>query len=307
MADNETSTARSTRRFLDAARVGALRIMERRERDTRTLLANLRPRLALTGGSLLVLLTLFCPIGYEACGAPRKGYELVQGQGDWPSFLGIIWTAGGQGFYLICLLLAGTTLLSVLLSLAHAGVFRNPSLTRGMFRLSGTVSLFLIFDLYLLVVSLAKGWARAPAYILAALSCLGPGLVWPRRVFIAWLCVIAGWVSMLFIVAALARQTESPSQFLLILFEAVVALLPIAMWLRYSLSRSAATRTAWPAIRAGLVAFYAPAVVGDVWLMVLAIQEGLWGLPPSYFGVLLMAIGFMRLAKVGKPTSVGAS
>lgn len=54
------------------------------------LLTPLRPRVSLASGSVLVLVTLFLPIGYDSCGPKTKGYELLRGNGAWPSFIGIL-------------------------------------------------------------------------------------------------------------------------------------------------------------------------------------------------------------------------
>ena len=65
----------------------AVQLMERGEAEGRAFLTRIRPRVSLAGGGILVLLTLFLPVGYEACGPKRRGYELVQGKGEWPTYL----------------------------------------------------------------------------------------------------------------------------------------------------------------------------------------------------------------------------
>ncbi len=59
--------------------------------------SNWRPRLSLSGGSMMVLLTLGMTIAYDACGPERTGYEfLVLGEGDWPSLMGLLSDAAGR-------------------------------------------------------------------------------------------------------------------------------------------------------------------------------------------------------------------
>jgi hypothetical protein len=297
MAHGNPNLADATPRSPGAARLRAWEVQEHAARIARALLARIRPRLSLTTGSLLVLLTLFLPIGYEACGPPRTGYELVRGQGDWPSFLGITSAAGGRGFYIACLLLAAITLLFVLLSVSRPQVSRRPALVIGMFRLAGTVSLFLIFDLCFLLVVLTRGWQSAAASALAGVACLSSGLFWPKRLFIGWLSVIVSWISLLFVVEALATPGDAAFERFLVLFEVVWALVPVGIWFRFSLTRSPEVHAQWPEIRAGLAAFYTAAVVGNLWFLAVAVQERVWGLVPCYFGIQLMTLGYMQLAK----------
>lgn len=67
---------------LEGARRIAGQLAERGERLTSSLTSRIRPRVSLASGSILVILTLFLPIGYNACGGPNKGYELIQGNGE---------------------------------------------------------------------------------------------------------------------------------------------------------------------------------------------------------------------------------
>ena len=262
--------------------------------------SQLRPRISLASGSALVLLTLFLPIGYEACEPARTGIELVQGKGEWPSLLGITSSAAGRGFYVTCLLLAALTLLFVLLSLFRPRTLRSLTLSAGSFRLAATISLFLLVDLFLLIIAIVEGWARLPAYSLAALSCLSPFFFWPRRLGFVWLCIILGWTSLFFLLGCLHAAEGSAPRSASILFDVVVAGIPVGIWYRYSLSRRPALRAQWPEVRLGLAAFYVPAVAGNLWVFAVVVQEHVWGLVPCCVGVHLIALGYMRLAKEGE-------
>jgi len=272
-----------------------------------TPLSRIRPRVSLAAGSILVLLTLFLPVGYEACGPARTGYELARGQGLWPSFLGFTSDAAGRDFYIACLLLAALTVLFVLLSLLRPDLARSASLTAGLFRLAGTVSLFMIFDLFFLLVTLVEGWARAPAYVLAGLACLGPFFFWPRRVFAVWLTLLSGWVALFFIIAELGGATDSPAKWMLILLEIGLTAMPLGVWYRYGFSRSMEGRERWHQMRPGLIAFYTPAVVGALWLLAIAVQERVWGVVPCFFAIHLIAIGYVKLAGEAGATAKAGS
>jgi hypothetical protein len=271
------------------------RAWERAHGWARVLISQLRPRVSLASGSALVLLTLFLPIGVDSCGGPHKGYELIRGEADWPSLLGLTCSATGRGFYAACLLLAALTLLLILLSLFRAQTLRGRSLVVGLFRWAGTMSLLLISDIWLMLARLTESWIMVPAYALVALACLSPFLFWPRRLFIIWLSIIVSCFSLFFIIAPVDER-DLTSKVILHLLIGVLAATPLAIWYRYTLSRCAAARAQWPRVRSGLVAFYALAVAGNCWMLVFAVQIGIWGLLPCWFGVHLTAVGYMKLA-----------
>ena len=286
-------------KMLVAARRIAAHVADRGEHLASAVLSPLRPRMALASGSVLVLLTLFLPIGITSCGGARKGYELIRGQGDWPSSAGgLTSSATGRGFYAACLLLAALTLLLILLSLFRAQTLRGRSLVVGLFRWAGTMSLLLISDIWLFLLAF-EGWAMVPAIALMALPCLSPFLFWPRRPFIIWLSIIVSCFSLFFIIVPV-DEADLTSKVILHLLVVVLAATPLGIWYRYTLSRCAAVRAEWPRVRSGLVAFYALAVAGSCWILVLAVQIHIWGLIPCYFGVHLIAIGYLRLAKEGE-------
>ena len=269
---------------------------ERGNAWVKKLLAQVRPRVSLLSGSVLVLLTLFLPIGYEACGPPRTGYQLIRGKGDWPTLLGISSSTAGRGFYLAVLLLASFALLLVLVSAVRSGVVLSDRLAGRLAVLAGTVSLFLISDITLFLPLAAEGRSGSVALIALVVSCLTPGLFWPRKGFIAWVSAIASAVSLLFILDALG-MSGGRINWMVFGTEAVYSLVPLGLWYRYGFPSRPEMRVRWEMIRRGLVALYFPATLGNFWFFRIAVKEGVWGFIPCYFGVHLMALGYLRLLK----------
>ena len=278
------------------------RIVETGAGLARRTLSPLRPRVSLASGSVLVLLTLFLPIGYESCGPEAKGYELLQGRGDWPTFLGVFLSDYfGPAFYGSVLLLAAWTFVRTLISLLKPDLLRNRSLTRGLFVASGVLSLFLISDVMLLL-PMASDEYGAVGGALIAVSCLMPGKFWPRRIFWRWFGALAISASILAGSAALNLLQGDTPLWLLLGIAAIYALVPLALWwIRLSGRRK--TESAWNDIRRGLIAFYFPAVLGNLWFFFTAWREGIWGFVPCCLGVHLMALGYMRLAKEAEQSS----
>lgn len=145
------------------------------------LASQIRPPVSLATGSLLVLLTLLLPIGYDACGPPRLGYQLVRGKGEWPTFLGIFASTAGRDFYLVVLLLAAFTLLLVLVSGLHSGVVRNKSLAARLALLAATVSLLLVCDVTLLLAVASGDQFGTAAVVPLLASCLAPDCSGPTK------------------------------------------------------------------------------------------------------------------------------
>jgi hypothetical protein len=278
--------------------------MEGGERGVGALLSRIRPRVSLASGSILVLLTLFLPIGYEACGPERRGYELVQGSGEWPTFLGVLVSSqAGQDFYILVLALAAFTAILVLLSFVKPDLCRKPPLTHRLFTLTGTASLFLMSDVILILPFAEEryGWA---AFGLGLISCLSPGLFWPRKIVGGWLSSLAIPISLFFIADSMRWWDGDGKTGLTYTFVGLYALVPLGVWWFGGSSRER-NPSQWIRIRRGLSSFYLPAVVGNIWFFVVAWREGLWGFVPCYCGIHLMAIGYMRLAKEGELLPAG--
>lgn len=278
-----------------AARSRIERAYERGNAWTQKLLAQIRPRVSLASGSLLVLLTLLLPIGYEACGPRRTGYELMRGKGDWPTLMGIASSAAGRDFYLLVILVATFTVVLVLASATRPGVMRSKLLIPRLAFLAGTVSLFLVCDVTLLLAALAGDQAGPVALLPLFASCLSPAIFWPRREFAAWIGVMVITGSLLLIADRLGASIGEPINWIVISAESVYALLPLGLWYRYGFSSRPEVRARWEVIRRGLIALYFLAILGNFWFLGVAIQEGVWGFIPCYFGIHLIALGYLRL------------
>jgi hypothetical protein len=283
---------------LVAARRIAAQVAERGECLASSLTSSIRPRVSLASGSLLVLLTLFLPIGYNACGGPSKGYELIQGKGEWPSFLGVfVSSTAGRDFYALVLLLAVLTTIFVFLAGLKPELVRRRTLTHRLFLLAGTLSLFLISDLFLPLIAYDEPYSSL-AVALGLVAILTPGFFWPKKMFWGWLSAVAISVSLAFIAEALNWPDRGVTRIgIALLFSGACFLFPLGLWWRFNVSAREVVRADWNPIRGGLVAFYFPAVVANLVYFNVARKEGVWGVVPCYFGIHLIAMGYMRLAK----------
>jgi hypothetical protein len=93
----------------------------------------------------------------------------------------------------------------------------------------------------------------------------------------------------------LGASIGEPINWIVIAAETVYALLPLGLWYRFGCSSRPEVRARWEVIRRGLVAFYFFAILGNFWFLGIAVKEGLWGFVPCYFGIHLMALGYLRL------------
>jgi hypothetical protein len=275
--------------------------METGEGFARCILSPLRPRVSLASGSVLVLLTLLLPIGYNSCGPNTKGYELLQGYGAWPTFLGIMLSDYfGPAFYGFVLLLAAWGAVFTAISCWRPGLTRHRSLNFALFAVCGTFSLFLITDAFLLLVTFAVDnlgtISEAIACMLIVVSCLLPGKFWPKAFFWKWFgaLVISGMI-----VAgceALKLLHDDQTSWVISLIMAIYGLVPLALWV-LGLSARRRSEPEWGKTRQGLIAFYFPVAFGNLWFFFIAWREGVWGFVPCALGIHLMALGYMRLAK----------
>jgi len=288
-----------------SARSRIERVYERGNAWVGHLIALVRPRVSLASGSLLVLLTLLLPIGYEACAPQRTGYELMRGKGDWPTLMGIASSRAGRDFYILVLLVASVTLLLALASAVRPGVMRSTLLIPRLAFLAGAVSLFLVCDITLLLAALSGDQAGPAALLPVAASCLAPGIFWSRKGFAAWISVMVITGSLLSIANGLGASIGGPFNWVALAAETVYALLPLGLWYGYGFSSRPEVRARWEVIRRGLVAIYFFAILGNLWFLGIVVKEGLWGFVPCYFGIHLIALGYMRLEQERMIQSVG--
>ena len=221
MADNATPGADLTNPMRSRVRASARQLMERGEHAASALLSGIRPRVSLASGSALVLLTLLLPIGYESCGPERPGYQLLQGEGEWPTFLGILVSeTAGRDFYILLLAIAALTALFTVCSFFRPGLCRASTLTLRAFVLSGTTSLVLMSDASLILL-LAEDRYTSGAVALGLVSCAAPGLFWPRCIIWGWLSGMAITLSLSAIADTLQWASPDPSEALAFVVAAI--------------------------------------------------------------------------------------
>jgi hypothetical protein len=303
-----------------AIRGGAERAWERAHGWVWALVSQLRPGMSLASGSVLVLLTLFLPIAYEACGPQRKGHEFIRGEGVWPGLLTLVSPWVERGFYVLALALAGCTLLLVLISLRRSGFLRKGALSTWLFAIAGALSLFVITDFFWVFAGL---WLEplfqrlevrddATAAVLAALtflvlvSCLRSRFLRTQRWIVA--LVAAASALSLTVIADFFLSLLTPYGFLreatsagMVMAPALLYwLVPLILWLRFGLFGRSELRAQWPGIRRRVVQMYTPLVVLDCLFFSEVVKMGIWGFLPFFFGVHLVSLGYMQLARTGE-------
>ena len=168
------------------------------------------------------------------------------------------------------------------------------------------MSLFLISDV-LLILPFADDRYGSAAFALGVISCLSPGLFWPKRIFLGWVCVLAIAIAVFFIVDSLVADASEAKAALAYAFTAIYAFVPLALWWRYGILPRRLDADRWIMIRRGLIGFYLPALVGNLWFFVIAWREGVWGFVPCWLGIHLMALGYMRLSRGASLEGASAS
>jgi len=300
-----------------AIRGGTERAWERAHGWARVLISQLRPRMSLASGSVLVLLTLFLPIAYEACGPNRRGHEFIRGEGAWPGLVSLISPWVERGFYALTLALAACTLLLVLISLRRSEFLRKGALSTRLFAVSGALSLFVITDFFWVFVGLwlepllqrLEVQDNTSAAVVAALtflvlvSCLRSRFLRTQRWVVALfaaasalsLTVIANFFLSLFTPYGFLREATSAG---MVMAPALLYwLVPLILWLRFGLFGRSELRAQWPGIRRRVIQMYTPLVVLDCLFFSDVVKMGIWGFLPFFVGLHLISLGYMQLAR----------
>jgi hypothetical protein len=314
------------RKGFSAIRVAAARAWARGRGWALTLVSQIRPRLSLAAGSVLVLLTLFIPIAYEACGPPRKGHEFIRGKGIWPGLLTFVFPGWERGFYILALVLAAFTLLLLLASVRRPALLRKHALIIWLFALAGASSLFVIADFFWIFVG---DWLEAVLQRLEVRDDVSIAVVAALTSFVLVACLrsrfLRGqrWVVALFAITS-ALSLLILANFFLLLFTPrrllrgewslwmmmapaiLYWLVPLVLWLRFGLFGGGERRVQWPGIRSRLIAMYLPLVAIDCLFFVEVVKMGIWGFLPFFAGLHLMSLGYMRLAPEAEGPSAAA-
>ncbi len=288
-----------------------------------TLVSQIRPRLSLAAGSVLVLLTLFLPIAYEACGPPRKGHEFIRGKGIWPGLLTFVLPGWERGFYILALALAACTLLLLLASIRRPALLRKHALITWLFALAGAFSFFVIVDFFWIF---AADWLEAPLQRLEVREDMSVAVVAALTLLVLTACLrsrfLRGqrWVVALFAITS-ALSLLILANFFLLLFTPrrllrsewslwmmmapaiLYWLVPLVLWLRFSLVGGTERQAQWPGIRSRLIAMYLPVAAIDCLFFADVVKMGIWGFLPFFLGLLLMSLGYMQLAREAEGSS----
>lgn len=301
---------------LGSIRGAAERVWGRGRGWAEKLAAQIRPRVSLAAGSTLVLLTLFLPIAYEACGPPRKGYEFLRGEGIWPGVLSFVVHWGERGFYLLALGLAAFTILLVVISSRRPESLRKRAPITWLFAIAGALALFVTADFFwiflgLWMESLLK-WlgaredisvaAVAAVTFLVLVACLRSRFLRRQR----WILVLFSIASVLslLVIANFFLSLFRPYSFLpddlpfwmMMAPPGLYWLVPVVLWFRFGLSRRDELRAQWPGIRLRVIQMYVPVMLADCLFFVDVVKMGLWGFLPFFLGLYLMSLGYMGLA-----------
>lgn len=286
------------------------------DRWARSLVSQIRPRVSLLTGSVLVLLTLWLPVAYEACGPNRTGYEVVRGKGIWPGlFTALLVASSGRVLYVLCLALAVLTLILVLFSVGRANLLRVQRWVRGLQALSAGLSLFVIVDLFWVFLGLQVGEylekllnddevvaLTAGITIVALAYCFRSRFLRGQR-WVVWLFSIAGlsaWVLITNFFAALIHPSFLKKSVMLPMVAApsiLYWLVPIVLWYGFGLSPRPERQDQWLRIRPHIIQMYVPLVVIDCLFFIPLVRDGVWGYVVFFAGVHLIALGYMKLAR----------
>jgi uncharacterized membrane protein YhaH (DUF805 family) len=153
--------------------------------------------------------------------------------------------------------------------------------------------LFLLADVVALLPMGAEE-GSALATVLIVISCLVPIRFWPRRVLERWLGPLALSILAIWVLTKVNVVYGEVSSWSLIAAWFIYGLGPIVIWLALVSGRFRDQRES---IRRGLIAFYFPVAVGNIWFYQVAWREGVAGFVPCSLGLFLMALGYTRLAQ----------
>jgi hypothetical protein len=299
------------------------KVWEKSELAVRSTLGRLRPRFSMLSGAVFVLVTLFLPIAYNSCGPDKTGAEFVSGaSGELPMMAGLSSEGFGRGFYILALTFAAITLGLVILSWARPGGIRNRRWITALYAVAGALSLYLMGDAVCLALGGLVGYILDSATASdAAMQAAGLGLIFIvlavslRSKLLRSSKLIFSLLSLGVLGCSLAVEfyfLNLPAGFLpdsavtgLYYFLATLYwFVPVYLWYRYRLRRTACEPARWHSIRSGILKMYLPALGSVPLLFCLAWDEGVWGFIPFSVGIYLMALGYMRLAQA--PTAEAA-
>jgi hypothetical protein len=304
------------------------KVWEKSELAVRSMLGGLRPRFSLLSGAAFVLITLFLPVAYNACGPAKTGAEFVGGaSGEFPLLAGLPSEGFGRGFYTLALIFAVITLCIVLLSMVRPGMIPGRKWITALCATAGTFSLYLLADaicwmagglvlviLEAMSLSLRTSMATATGLVLVLIVvCLSSRLLRNSRVVFGLLAAGIIGCSLLLEFYLLNLPAGFPPAFavngLFYFLAALYWFVPAYLWYRFGLCQRAEKEPSWPSIRCAVFKVYLPALGCVPALFWLTRDEGVWGFIPFSIGIHLMSLGYMRLAQApaGEVVFAGAA
>jgi hypothetical protein len=291
------------------------KVWEKSELAVRSMLGGLRPRFSLLSGAAFVLVTLFLPVAYNACGPAKTGAEFVGGaSGEFPLLTGLPCEGFGRGFYTLALVFAVITLGIVLLSVVRPGMTPGRKWITALCATAGTFSLYLLADaicwmaggLVLVILEAMNLSSRASMATAAGLVlvlivvCLSSRLLRNSRVVYGLLAAGTIGCSLLLEFYLVNLPAGFPPDFavngLFYFLAALYWFVPAYLWYRFGLRRSSEP-SHWPSIRRAILKIYLPAFGCIPIFFCFAWDEGVWGFIPFSVGIHLMSLGYMRLVQ----------
>jgi len=289
-----------------------------------------RPKVSLLTGSVLVLLTLFLPVGYSQCSNVRfTGRDYLLGLGAWPGSLDAVSYAGGRVPYFLTVVLAALTVFLVIAAQIRPASLQKTNRTHHLFVLAGTLFLFTIGDFFwfqlasrigdffearltqsslnVLMVMIAASTIAVSAVCLR--SRLLRGQRWIVRLFaIAVGISLFGMIHYLLVLFGVSPIIPPDWAFFVTISPSVLYfVVPLGLWYHFGLSQREELRTQWLGIRRRIILLYLPAAIFDLFVLAFEMRPGsLWGLLPYFAGVTLISWGYLGLERQATLSSENA-
>ena len=280
-------------------------------------LVQIRPRISLLTGSALVLLSLYIPVAFNACGTNRTGRDFLRGDGLWPGMASLVGTGIERGIYALGVTLAALTLLILLLTLGRPKLMEREWI-KWPFLSAGVICLFAVadfawFNVPALLAHLLEGqlWLDKPEVmipivgafaILVMALCLRSKFLRSQR-WIVWLFCFESVICLLAIAAVFLEQFQVGhfvSSETVIRMSASPGILywvvPTVLWIHLGFSRNEARHAMWERLRPRIMMLYLPAGVIAGALFFWPDARAVWGLAPYLAGLSLIFLGYTELA-----------
>jgi hypothetical protein len=280
-------------------------------------LLQIRPRISLLTGSALVLLSLYIPVAFNACGINRTGREFLRADGLWPGMASLVGMGIERGVYALAVTLAALTLLILLATLRHPKLMEKewikwPFLSAGVICLFAVAD-FVWFNVSALLAHLLEGqfWLDQPEVmiplvdglaILVMALCLRSQFLRSQR-WIVWLFGVESIICLLAIAAVFLEQFEvgpflsSETVFRMSASPGILYwVVPTVLWIQLGFSRSEARNATWQRLRPRIMMLYFPAGVIAGALFFWPDARAVWGLAPYLAGLSLIFLGYTELA-----------